>query len=110
MVIIALLLECLKTSANVARLHRVCGSRAELSRAHGGGASDHCVLARALAHRDGSPHFHSWVRKSALPEPRNQPSETALPEAEIRARDARFCGQAVQNLCFVWVQDIGVGA
>src|SRR6202030_2032995 len=57
MVIIALLLECLKPSANVARLHPMCGSRAELSRAHGGGASDHCVLARALAHREGGPIF-----------------------------------------------------
>src|SRR4029077_1200319 len=110
MVIIALLLECLKPSANVARLHRMCRSRAELSRAHGGGRTDQCVLARGLADRDGGPIFHSRGRKSALPEQRNQPSETALPEAEIRARDAHFCGQAVQNLCFVWVQDIGVGA
>src|SRR5882762_11283329 len=28
----------------------------------------------------------------------------------LKERKPHFCGQAVQNLCFVWVQDVGVGA
>src|ERR1700724_1265014 len=55
MVITALLLECLKPSANLARLHRMCGSRAELSRAgisrSQGSAERGTVAARAIAAR-----------------------------------------------------------
>src|SRR5207244_8041256 len=47
MVMIALLLECWKQSANLARLHRMCGSGGAVSRAAAGGA------ARGVAPRAG---------------------------------------------------------
>src|SRR5256884_7527446 len=48
MVMIALLLECWKQSANLARLHRMCGSGGAVSRAAAGGA------ARGVAPRAGA--------------------------------------------------------
>src|SRR5207253_5564434 len=48
MVIIALLLECWKQSANLARLHRMCGSGGAVSRAAADGA------ARGVAPRAGA--------------------------------------------------------
>src|SRR2546423_341726 len=36
-------------------------------------------------------------------------AETGLANVEAQAQGDRFCGQAVQNLCFIWVQDIVVG-
>src|SRR5438309_1759066 len=64
-----------KQSANLARLHTMCGSGAELSRAEISRAkkwptvrrrADYGGRARALAHRDSGPMF--WGRKSALSE------------------------------------------
>src|ERR1700730_14362013 len=97
--------ECWKQSASLARLHRMYGSRAELSRAGisraQGSAERATAAARAITARSlallpiATADPSSWGRKSALPEERIQLEETGLPEAEIRARDAHFYGQAV---------------
>src|SRR5438045_7366770 len=114
MVIIALLLECWKQSANLARLHRMCGSGAELSRAgNSGGEKKRRARARGTARsrpcsaaapagRVSGPIFvgpESWASRG-----RWSGAETGLADAEVQAQGGCFCGQAVQNLCFVWVQ------
>src|SRR5882762_2897124 len=92
-----------KQSANLARLHTMCGSgaelsRAEISRAKGGGRA---------RYGGGAP-----ITAGALSCPSRQ--RTHLPgggnRRSLEERKPHFCGQAVQNLCFVWVQDVGVGA
>src|SRR5256885_3885545 len=65
------------------------------------------AAAPAPAGRVSGPDFagpENWASRG-----RWSGAETGLVNAEAHAQGARFCGQAVQNLCFIWVQDIGVG-
>src|SRR2546421_108117 len=93
-----------KQSAYLARLHTMCGSgaelsRAEISRAKGGGRARYGggtpITAGALA---------------LLPIATADPCSWGGNRRSLKERNPHFCGQAVQNLCFVWVQDVGVGA
>src|SRR5882762_1355492 len=102
MVIMALLLECWQTKAHTLRGCTGCVARGlsfqerefqepkEVTER--GTVAARAITALALALLPiATADPCSWGRKLALPEERNP----------------HFCGQAVQNLCFVWVQDIG---
>src|ERR1700730_2412893 len=73
-----------ETSANLARLHPMCGSRAELSRAN---------AARWRRGRSRRSRSCPSRRRTHLLGGGNQLEETGLPEAEIRARDDIFVGR-----------------